>query len=143
MKSYVAKKESVERKWVVIDASDQVLGRIAVRVSTMLRGKHRPTYTPHVDTGDFVIVTNVQKVRLTGDKEEGKIYYRHTGFTGGLKSATARELKQKDPTMLLKNAVQGMLPKNRLGRKMLTKLKIFAGPEHPHGAQQPETISLN
>lgn len=143
MKSYVAKKESVERKWVVIDASDQVLGRIAVRVSGMLRGKHRPTYTPHVDTGDFVIVTNVQKVRLTGDKEEGKIYYRHTGFTGGLKSATARELKQKDPTMLLKNAVQGMLPKNRLGRKMLTKLKVFAGPEHPHGAQQPETISLN
>jgi large subunit ribosomal protein L13 len=143
MRTYLARKELVERKWVLVDVTDQVLGRVAVKISNMLRGKHRPTYTPHVDTGDFVVVTNAEKIRLTGDKEEGKIYYQHSGFTGGLKTTTARELKQKDATILLRKAVQGMLPKNRLSRKMLTKLKIFVGPEHPHEAQKPEIISLN
>lgn len=143
MKTTLAKKESVSRKWYLVDATDLVLGRVAVKVATILRGKHRPTYTPHVDTGDFVIVTNVEKIRLSGDKEEGKIYYRHTGFPGGLKSATAKETRQKNPEMLLQNAVQGMLPKNRLGRQVIKKLKIIVGSEHPHGAQNPEPLALN
>jgi len=142
MKTFVAKKEEVKRKWLVIDATDQVLGRLAVKTATILRGKHRPTYTPHVDTGDFVIITNAEKVRLTGSKDEGKIYYRHSGYMGGLKSATAREMKQKKPEMLLMNAVKGMLPKNRLARQIIKKLKIVVGPEHPYQAQKPETLSL-
>jgi len=143
MKTTLAKKESVNRKWYVVDATGLVLGRAATRLATILRGKHRPTYTPHVDTGDFVIVTNVEKIRLSGAKEDGKIYYRHTGFPGGLKSATAKETRQKNPEMLLRNAVQGMLPKNRLGRQIIKKLKIIVGPNHPHEAQNPEPLALN
>ncbi len=143
MKTYVAKKESVERKWYVLDATDQVLGRIATKVVPILRGKHRPTYTPHVDTGDFVIVTNAEKVKLTGSKEDGKIYYKYSGYVGGLRSTTAREMKQKKPEALLMKAVQGMMPKNRLGRKMITKLKIVVGPDHPHQAQKPEVLTTN
>ncbi len=143
MSSYLAKEGSVEKKWLVLDATDQVLGRVAVKVANILRGKHRPTYTPHVDTGDYVVVTNAEKVKLSGSKETDKIYYRHSGYPGGIKSTTAREVKAKKPEMLLQKAVQGMLPKNKLSRQMIKKLKIIVGPDHPHQAQNPETITLN
>ena len=137
----MAKKEDVERKWYIIDATDQILGRLATKVAPVLRGKHRPTYTPHVDTGDFVVVTNAEKVKLSGAKEDGKVYYRHTGHPGGIKSTTAGELKQKKPDIMIRKAIQGMLPKNRLGRKMITKLKIVTGNDHPHEAQKPEPLA--
>ena len=138
-----AKPLEVEHHWYVADASDQVLGRLATRLATMLRGKHKPIYTPHVDTGDFVIVVNAEKVRLTGRKREQKIYYRHTGYTGNLKQVTADKLLSgPHADRVIRSAVRGMLPKNSLGRKMLRKLKVYSGPKHPHAAQQPKELQL-
>lgn len=142
MKTYSAKPAEVERKWYVVDANGCVLGRLASFVANRLRGKHKPIYTPHVDTGDHIVVVNADKVALTGKKWDEKFYYRHSGYMGGLKSMTARELLQKRPEDLVIRAVKGMLPKNRLGRKMLKKLKVYAGPEHPHVAQGPESLQL-
>ncbi len=142
MKTYTAKAEEVERKWFVIDAQGRVLGRLASYVASRLRGKHKPTFTPHVDTGDNVIVVNADKVVLTGRKWDAKMYYRHSGYVGGLKSISAKRLFEKRPPDLVFHAVRGMLPKNRLGRKMLKKLKVYAGPEHPHVAQQPESLQF-
>ena len=133
----------VVRRWYVIDASEQVLGRLATRVATVLRGKHRPTYTPHVDTGDFVIVVNAEKVKLTGRKLDQKVYYRHTGYTGHLRSTTAGKLLAgPHADRVVRHAVRGMLPKNSLGRQMFRKLKVYAGAEHPHAAQRPEVLTL-
>jgi large subunit ribosomal protein L13 len=132
----------LERKWYLVDATDVPLGRLASQVAKILMGKHKPTYTPHVDTGDFVIIINASKVKLTGKKLDQKIYYRYSGYPGGLKERTAREMLQKHPERVIKLAVKRMLPKTRLGAKMLKKLKIFTGPEHIHEAQKPETIEL-
>jgi large subunit ribosomal protein L13 len=140
MKTYSAKPAEVERKWYVVDASECILGRLASFVASRLRGKHKPIYTPHVDTGDHIIVINANKVALTGKKWNEKFYYRHSGYVGGLKSMTAKQLLQKRPEDLVFHAVKGMLPKNRLGRNLLKKLKVYAGPEHPHVAQQPERL---
>jgi large subunit ribosomal protein L13 len=138
-----AKPAEIERRWYLVDASDQVLGRLATRLATVLRGKHKPIYTPHVDTGDFVVVVNAARVRLTGNKREAKTYYRHTGWPGGLKSTTAAKvLEGAHPERVLEAAVRGMLPKNHLGRQMLSKLKVYAGAEHPHTAQKPEVLPL-
>jgi large subunit ribosomal protein L13 len=138
-----ARPAEVARRWYVVDATDQVLGRLASRLATVLRGKHKPSFTPHVDTGDFVIVVNAEKVKLTGNKRDQKIYYRHSGWMGGLRSATAAEvLEGIHPDRVLRDAVRGMLPKNALGRKMLAKLKVYAGPDHPHAAQKPEEFQL-
>jgi large subunit ribosomal protein L13 len=142
VKTYTAKPTEVETRWYVVDASGCVLGRLASFVATRLRGKHKPLYTPHVDTGDHVIVINADKIALTGKKWDEKLYYRHSGYIGGLKSMTAKQLLQKRPEDLVMHAVRGMLPKNRLGRKMLKKLKVYAGSEHPHVAQRPETLQL-
>jgi large subunit ribosomal protein L13 len=139
-----ARPAEVERRWYVVDATDQVLGRLATRVATVLRGKHKPIFTPHVDTGDFVIVVNAEKVRLTGNKRESKIYYRHSGWPGALRSLTAgKVLEGPHPDRVVRDAVRGMLPKNSLGRKMLAKLKVYAGPVHPHAAQKPEELQLD
>ena len=133
----------VERRWWVVDAQDQVLGRLATRVASILRGKHTPQFTPHVDTGDHVIVVNAEKVKLTGRKREQKTYYRHTGYAGHLRSTTAgRLLSGPHADRVLRQAVRGMLPKNSLGRGMLSKLKVYAGPEHPHSAQKPEELQI-
>ncbi|MDX1649489.1 MAG: 50S ribosomal protein L13 [Myxococcota bacterium] len=138
-----ARPGEVERRWVVVDAEDQVLGRLASRVAGLLRGKHRPMFTPHADTGDFVVVVNAEKVRLTGNKRERKTYWRHSGWPGGLRSTTAAEvLEGPYPDRVVRHAVRGMLPKNALGRKLLSKLKVYAGPAHPHQAQKPEEIQL-
>ena len=137
VKTYYAKPNEVEREWFVIDATDQVLGRLAAQVARILRGKHKPQYTPHVDTGDFVIVINADKIRLTGNKENSKEYYRHSGYPGGLKVETFKQAMAKHPERVIQHAVKGMLPKNTLGRAMGKKLKVYAGPEHPHMAQQP------
>jgi large subunit ribosomal protein L13 len=142
MKTYTAKKETVERQWVIVDAQDQVLGRLATRVATILRGKNKPIFTNHVDTGDFVVIVNAEKIRLTGNKLDDKTYYSHSGYPGGIKGMTAREMLEKKPEQVIKIAVKGMLPKNRLGSKLISKLKVYAGPDHPHGAQQPEKIEL-
>ena len=137
------RRSDVEQRWWVVDAEDVVLGRLATRIATVLRGKHRPHYTPHADTGDFVIVVNAEKVRLTGRKAEQKTYYRHSGWAGGLKSITADKLLAgPHADRVVRQAVRGMLPKNALGRKLLRKLKIYTGPEHPHAAQKPEVLSL-
>jgi large subunit ribosomal protein L13 len=137
------KAEDVERKWYLVDAQDAVLGRLATRVATILRGKHRPTFTPHVDTGEYVIVVNAEKVKLTGRKLEQKIYDRHTGYPGGVRSITADKLLQSaHADRVVKSAVRGMLPKNTLGRQMFSKLKVYAGPDHPHAAQQPEVLEI-
>jgi large subunit ribosomal protein L13 len=143
MKTYSAKPKEVDRKWYVIDASGRVLGRLAALVAARLRGKHKPTFTPHVDTGDHIIVVNAAKVTLTGRKWDQKMYYHHSGYIGGLKSATAKQLLQKRPGDLVVHAVRGMLPKNSLGRNMLKKLKVYAGPDHPHVAQQPQSLQLD
>ena len=135
-----AKKGEFERKWYVIDASDQVLGKLAVKVATYLRGKNKPVFTPNADTGDFVIVVNADKVRLSGNKVIDKTYYHHSGYIGGIKAASAKELLEKKPEKLVEKAVWGMMPKNRLGRAMIKKLKVYKGAEHPHSAQQPETL---
>ncbi|MGD9252683.1 MAG: 50S ribosomal protein L13 [Holophagae bacterium] len=142
MGSYVPKQDEIQRDWLVMDASDQVLGRLATEVARVLRGKHKPDYTPFLDTGDFVVVVNADKVRLTGTKLEDKTYYRHSGRPGSLKSETARERLERYPERIIQSAVWGMLPKNRLGRKLLRKLKVYAGPEHPHAAQQPKAHTL-
>lgn len=138
MKSYIAKPAEVERKWYVIDAEDKTLGKIASEVASILRGKKKPIYTPHVDTGDYVIVINAEKVRVTGKKEEQKIYKSHSGYPGGLKETTLRELRAKKPEEIIRHAVKGMMPKGKMGRQMFKKLKVYAGPEHPHTAQNPE-----
>ncbi len=137
MKTYSQKKSEVQRNWYVIDAQGLVLGRLATQIATILRGKHKPTYTPSMDDGDFVIVVNADKVRLTGSKPVQKVYYRHTGYPGGLRQTTFKEMLQKHPDRILRLAVRGMLPKTRMGRKQLVKLRIYAGPNHPHAAQQP------
>ena len=142
MRSYVPKTEEISREWLVVDASDQVLGRLATRIAGLLRGKHKPEYTPHLDTGDFVVVVNAGQVAVTGAKMEDKLYYRHSGYPGGLKVETLRERLDKYPDRVIRSAVWGMLPKNRLGRQLLRKLKVYAGPEHPHAAQQPKTVTL-
>jgi len=130
------------RRWFVADADGQVLGRLATRVAAALRGKNNPAFTPHVDCGDFVVIVNAAKVRLTGQKAEKKIYYRHSGYPGGIRSRTAGELLESDPEQLIHKAVAGMLPKNRLGRQLAIKLKVYAGPEHPHKAQKPEPLPV-
>ncbi|MCD6407038.1 50S ribosomal protein L13 [Candidatus Aerophobetes bacterium] len=142
MQTYMPKKEEIVRKWYLVDAKDKILGRLATKIARILSGKDKPIYTPHIDTGDFVIVVNARKVRVTGRKEEGKIYYHHSGYPGGLKKETLAELREKKPEEIIKRAVKGMLPKNRLGRKMLKRLKVYPDEDHPHQAQNPEPISL-
>ena len=142
MKTFSAKKESVQHDWLLVDAADKTLGRLAVDIATRLRGKHKPEYTPHVDTGDYVVVINAEKVRVTGNKAKGKIYHSHTGYPGGLKSISFEKLIDKAPERVLQNAVKGMLPKGPLGRAMFKKLKIYAGSEHPHTAQQPQELNI-
>jgi large subunit ribosomal protein L13 len=138
MKTYVAKPGAVERRWVLLDAEDQVLGRLASHAARLIMGKHKPEYTPHVDTGDFVVVVNAARVRLTGRKLDQKRYWRHTGYPGGIRSRSARDVLATRPEFVVREAVRGMLPKNVLGRQLLGKLKIYAGPTHPHAAQKPE-----
>jgi large subunit ribosomal protein L13 len=142
MKTYSAKKGEVEKKWVVIDAADQPLGRVASKAAYIIRGKHKPIFTPHVDTGDNVIIINAARVKLTGQKWDQKVYYHHSGYPGGIKSTTAKEMREKRPANLLKKAVNGMLPKNRLGRALQTNLRVYDNDEHPHQAQQPTAVSL-
>lgn len=137
MKSYMAKKGEVERRWFVVDASDKVLGRIATQIATKLRGKDRPFFTPHTDTGDFVVVVNAEKIKVTGKKLHDKFYYRHSGYLGGLKVTPLKEMLQSKPEEVIRLAVKRMLPKNRLGRQLIKKLKVYRGPEHPHQAQKP------
>ena len=142
MGTFQAKKGEVDRQWVLIDAKDMVLGKLAVKAASILRGKTKPEFTPHADVGDFVVVINADKVLLTGDKVEQKTYYRHSGYMGGLKERTARQVMEKKPEEIIRHAVKGMLPKNSLGRSMFKKLKVYAGENHPHEAQQPQTITL-
>lgn len=142
MKTFLPNNDQVNRDWYLFDADKQVLGRIATQIANILRGKNKPTYTPSVDTGDFVIVVNAEKIMLTGAKYDDKIYYSHSGFPGGIKSISAGKLLQKKPEDLIRKAVKGMLPKNKLARHMLSKLKVYAGSEHPHKAQQPKTVQL-
>ncbi len=140
--TYSAKRSDNKENWCVIDAKDQVLGRLASQVAYRIRGKHNPLFTPHVDTGDWVIVINADKIRMTGNKLEQKTYYRHSGYIGGIKSATAKELLEKKPEAIIKKAVTGMLPKNRLGRKLGKKLFVYTGDQHPHAAQKPEAVEI-
>jgi large subunit ribosomal protein L13 len=142
MKTYQAKKEELGYKWYLVNADGKVLGRMATELAKILKGKNKPTYTPHLDTGDFVIVVNAGKVTLTGKKMKDKIYYHHTGYPGGIKEMTAEKLLAKKPTEMIRMAVKGMLPKNSLGRQMLRKLKIYAGPNHPHEAQEPISLEI-
>ncbi len=142
MKTFNVKKEEIIKDWCVVDAQGKILGRLASEIASRLRGKHKPIYTPHLDTGDFVIVVNAEKIQLTGKKLADKIYYRHSGYPGGLTETTAGRLLQEKPEDVLKIAVRGMLPKNTLGRAMLKKLKIYKGPEHPHDAQCPRALEL-
>lgn len=142
MSTFIASKDEVERNWVLVDARDKVLGRLAADVASILRGKTKPTYTPHLDVGDFVVIINAEKVKLTGNKLEQKKYYHHSGYMGGLKERTARQVLEKKPEEIIRHAVKGMLPKNSLGSSMLKKLKIYAGENHPHEAQQPQAINL-
>ncbi|HLS28923.1 MAG TPA: 50S ribosomal protein L13 [Opitutales bacterium] len=142
MKTFLARKETVEPKWYVVDASGEVLGRLAVKIADILRGRNKPTYTPHVDTGDFVVVINADKIALTGKKEEQKTYMFYSGYVGGESYRTVKEMRERRPEFIIQNAVKGMLPKNRLSRQMLTKLKVYAGPDHPHESQQPTPLSL-
>jgi large subunit ribosomal protein L13 len=142
MKTFVAKEHEVEKKWHLIDAKDKILGRLASKIAILLRGKHKPIFTPHMDAGDYVVVVNAGKVALTGDKLEKKMYYRHSGYVGGLKEIPAKEMLLRRPENLIKLAVKGMLPKNSLGRRQLTKLKIYAGPDHPHQAQKLEKLEI-
>jgi len=142
MKTYSAKPGEVAREWYVVDATGLTLGRLATQIADTLRGKRKPQYTPHVDTGDFVVVVNAEKIAVTGNKLDQKRYYRHSGYPGGLKSRTLREQLDRRPTEVIRTAVKGMLPKNRLARQQLTKLKVYAGPEHPHSAQNPRPLNL-
>jgi len=142
MKTFVAKEQEVHKKWYLVDAEDKILGRLETQIATRLRGKHKPIFTPHADTGDFVVVVNAEKVALSGKKWDKKIYYRHSGYIGGLKEISARKLLEKNPEDVLRFAVRGMLPKNSLGRRQLKKLKIYVGPENPHEAQQLEALEI-
>lgn len=142
MKTFSAKPHEVKRDWFVIDASNKVLGRLATEIARRLRGKHKAEYTPHVDTGDYIVITNADKVIVTGRKYKEKIYYHHSGFPGGIKSISFDKLQKKDPTRIIERAVKGMLPKNPLGREMYRKLKVYAGTEHPHAAQQPQVLEI-
>jgi large subunit ribosomal protein L13 len=143
MKTYVAKPTDRERNWLLVDATGQTLGRLATQIADVLRGKRKPVYTPHVDTGDFVVVINAEKIAVTGNKRAAKLYYRHSGYPGGLKSRTLAEMLERRPEEVIRLAVKGMLPRNRLARKQLTKLKVYAGPEHPHTAQQPQPMEID
>jgi len=142
MKTYQAKREEVVRQWYLVNAEGRILGRLATQLAMILRGKKKPIYTPHVDTGDFVVVVNADKVTLTGKKMKDKVYYHHSGHPGGMKAASAEKLLARKPTELIRLAVKGMLPKNSLGRQMLTKLKVYAGPNHPHAGQRPAPIEV-
>jgi large subunit ribosomal protein L13 len=143
MSTFMAKRETFTRRWLLIDATDQVVGRLAVQIANILRGKHRPEYTPHVDTGDFVIVVNADKVRFTGKKLQSKTYQWYTRYPGGLKTVLARDVMEKHPERILIQAVKRMVPRNKLGRQQMTKLKVYAGPGHPHQAQQPQEFKLS
>lgn len=140
MKTQFAKNGDIDRKWYVVDAKDAVLGRLATKVATYLRGKNKAIYTPNVDTGDFIVVVNADKIKLTGNKVTDKVYYHHSGYIGGIKAKTAKEMLEQTPERIIEKAVRGMLPKNTLGRAMLKKLKVYRGPEHPHKAQSPEIL---
>ena len=142
MKTYIVRKGDIKREWYVVDAQGKTLGRLASEIASILRGKHKPIYAPHLDCGDYVIVVNAEKVRVTGKKLDQKFYHRHTGYPGGLKSINLRDQLQRHPTRVLQAAVRGMLPKNRLGRAMIKKLKVYAGGSHPHQAQQPKVLEL-
>jgi large subunit ribosomal protein L13 len=142
MKTYQANAQDRERSWYVVDAEGKTLGRLATQIANVLRGKHKPTYTPHVDVGDFVIVVNAEKVAVTGDKREKKLYWRHSGYPGGIRSRTLGDLLEKRPEEVIRKAVKGMLPRNRLARQQLRKLRVYAGPEHPHQAQKPEQLEI-
>ncbi len=142
MKTISAREQDIQREWLVFDAQGQTLGRLATRVATILRGKHKPIFTPHVDCGDYVIIVNAEKIHVTGQKMTQKKYYRHSGYPGGLKEISLRDQLQKFPERVIESAVRGMLPKNRLGRRMFKKLKIYPGPNHPHEAQQPKLMEL-
>lgn len=142
MKTFSAKPESVKRDWYVVNADGKTLGRLASEIAKRLRGKHKPEYTPHVDTGDYIVVVNAEKIHVTGNKMQDKMYYRHTGYIGNLKSASLREMLEKRPEQVIELAVKGMLPKNPLGRAMYRKLKVYAGPEHKHEAQQPQALEI-
>jgi len=141
-RTYVTKREDIERDWYVVDASGQTLGRLASEVAQIIRGKHKPTFSPAVDVGDYVIVVNAEKVHVTGQKLDQKMYYRHSGYPSGLKELSLGRMLEEHPTRVIQFAVKGMLPKNKLGRKMVKKLKVYAGPDHPHQAQQPEALEL-
>ncbi len=142
MRTYSARPETVRRDWYVVDATGKTLGRLASEIARRLRGKHKPVYTPHVDTGDYIIVVNAEKIRVTGRKMTDKVYHWHTGYPGGIKSITLEKLLQKHPERVIERAVRGMLPRNPLGRAMFRKLKVYAGPEHPHQAQQPKPLDI-
>ena len=142
MATYSAKKGEVDRSWYLVDADDKVLGKLATKIASVLRGKHKPIFTPYVDTGDFVIVINAEKIHLTGNKLEDKLYYSHSGYPGGLKVKKASEILEKKPEEVIKHAVRGMLPKNRLGRQQLKKLKVYAGSNHPHESQMPKELKI-
>ena len=142
MKTFVAKPETVQRDWYVVDAADKTVGRLAAEIALRLRGKHKPEYTPHVDTGDYIVVVNAEKIAVTGNKAKDKIYYSHSGYPGGLKDTTFEKLIAKKPEMVLEKAVKGMLPKGPLGRAMFRKLKVYAGTEHNHAAQQPQVLDI-
>ena len=142
VKTYAVKAGDIERRWYVVDAEGKTLGRLATRVARILRGKHKPTFSPHLDTGDFIIIVNAEKIQVTGKKLKTKKYYRYSGYLGGLKSIVLSEQLEKHPERVLVHAIRGMLPKNRLGRAMIKKLKVYAGPDHPHAAQKPEPLEL-
>lgn len=142
MSTEIAKQQDIKREWFVVDLNEQVLGRAATEIARVLRGKHKPIYSPSVDTGDFVVVVNADKVKLTGNKLADKKYYRHSGYPGGIREINAEKLLEKKPEMLIQSAVKGMLPKSKLGRKMFTKLKVYSGSEHPHAAQQPKELTV-
>ena len=142
MKTYVATPRDRERNWLLVDADGLTLGRLATQIADALRGKRKPTYTPHVDVGDFVVVVNAEKIAVTGDKRQAKLYHRHSGYPGGLKTRTLNDMLERRPEEVIRLAVRGMLPKNRLARKQLTKLKVYAGPEHPHEAQKPQLMEI-
>ena len=143
MKTYVATPETRERNWLVVDASGQTLGRLATQIADALRGKRKPEYTPHCDVGDFVIVVNAEKIAVTGNKREDKLYYRHSGYPGGLRTRTLADMLDRRPEEVIRKAVKGMLPRNRLARQQLRKLKVYAGPDHPHAAQQPKQMEIS
>ncbi len=141
-KTFTPKPADIKREWFVVDATDQTLGRLASDVAIILRGKHKPTYAPHVDGGDFVVIINAEKVAVTGNKAEQKVYHRHSGYPGGLKELSFAQMRERYPERIIESAVRGMIPKNRLGRRVLTKLKVYAGSEHPHGAQKPQPLEI-